>query len=321
VNSKLHGAILVNKHQGTSSFGVLDALKKILKKQGLEFPKLGHGGTLDPFATGLLIVCIGRGVKLSRYFLGSTKKYEATLRFGETTVPGDPTDPISETSSVLPHSLDQLNTAAKEFESTEYQQIPPMHSAKKKNGKPLYELARQGIEIERDPKLCKLTDFKFLSYDSPRARFSVGCSSGTYIRTLAQDFAKKLGTVGMLDTLHRTGSGIFDVESSVSVSDLATAAEKGMPWGELPAFVPLDRLLDGYPRAEASAEEAQALLQGKQQFLQGILARVTHPSDTSPRFKDRHENHVAVYFENRLLAVAVREQEIWGLERVFLSEL
>jgi tRNA pseudouridine55 synthase len=303
--SLLSGALLINKHQGVSSFGVLEILKKNMRKQGVSHPKLGHGGTLDPFATGLLIVCVGRGVKLSRYFLGSKKKYEATLRFGETTIPGDPTDPISETSSVMPESLEDLRSAAREFSAQDYHQIPPMHSAKKLNGKPLYELARQGIEVERAPKQCYLTDFEFLNFSPPRAQFRVGCSSGTYIRTLAQDFARKLGTVGMLDTLHRTESGIFNIRNAMTVAELEATAQD---WASLPAFVPFDRLLDGFPRVNATDQEAQALIQGKQQYLGAIIDRVP-----------KTEGHLAIYREDRLIAVAVREQGIWGLERVFVS--
>lgn len=303
----LNGAFLINKHQGISSFGVLDTIKKIMRRQGISHPKLGHGGTLDPFATGLLIVCVGRGVKLSRYFLGSQKKYEATLRFGETTIPGDPTDPISETSPVIPKSIEELSAAAKEFEAAEYHQVPPMHSAKKLNGKPLYELARQGIEVERASKQCFLFDFEFMSYTPPRALFRVGCSSGTYIRTLAQDFAKKLGTVGMLDTLHRTGSGVFNIKNSITIAELEKIplAE----WESHPAFVPFDRLLEGYPHVQATPEEAEALVQGKQQYLAAIIARATSHSN----------NHLAVFLKERLIAVAVQENGIWGLERVFVS--
>jgi tRNA pseudouridine55 synthase len=303
----LNGACLINKHPGISSFGVLDTLKKIMRKQGVSHPKLGHGGTLDPFATGLLIVCVGRGVKLSRYFLGSRKKYEATLRFGETTIPGDPTDPISETSIVIPKSIEELSAAAKEFSTQDYHQTPPMHSAKKLNGKPLYELARQGIEVERASKQCFLFDFEFSSYAPPRAQFRVGCSSGTYIRTLAQDFAKKLGTVGMLDTLHRTGSGPFDIRNSITIAELEKIPLS--EWATHPAFVPFDRLLEGYPHVEATPEEAEALVQGKQQYLAAVIARAaTHEN-----------NHLAIFLRERLIAVAVQENGIWGLERVFVA--
>src|SRR4051812_27690492 len=163
-----------------------------------DLPKLGHGGTLDPFATGMLAVCVGRAVKLARYFLGSNKTYEGVIRFGETTVPGDPTAPISETSPVIPDSLEDIRKYAKTLTLQPYLQTPPMHSAKKVDGKPLYELARQGIEIEREAKVCHLYSFEILSYEKPRARFRLTCSSGTYVRTLAQDLARMMGSVALL---------------------------------------------------------------------------------------------------------------------------
>jgi len=345
-NQLLQGALLVHKPQGISSFGVIDALKKIIRTEMelelnsdrsgpaaagepkrvrfRELPKLGHGGTLDPFATGLLIVCIGRGVKLSRYFLGSVKKYEACLRFGETTVPGDPTSEISERSSVLPSSLEELNRLALEFKSQEYSQTPPMHSAKKINGQVLYELAREGIEIERTPKVCTLHDFEFLDFEKTpplaRSHFRVSCSSGTYIRTLSQDFSKRLGTVGMLDTLHRTGSGIFGIEKSMTLETLKEASECGSSWADLPGFVSFDRLLDGYPYAAASFQEAEAIVQGKQQYLPSILEK-RKPARSSQSAVAGHENHIVIYFEDRLLAVAALENGAWGLERVFPEAL
>src|SRR5690348_4657881 len=139
----MNGAFLVHKGQGISSFGVIEKIQRFLieklqvKKRDL--PKMGHGGTLDPFATGLLVVLVGRGVKLARYFLGSHKVYEGVIHFGKTTIPGDPTDPISETSSVIP-TLKQIQVLAHQLTLQPYLQTPPMHSAKKQNGKPLYEL-------------------------------------------------------------------------------------------------------------------------------------------------------------------------------------
>src|SRR3954462_4957355 len=163
----MHGALLVDKHAGISSFGVIELLQRELCNhwgvRRKELPKIGHGGTLDPFATGLLVICVGRGVKLARYFLGSDKGYEGVIRFGETTVPGDPTAPISETSPNLPTSLEDLRAMAAKLTLQPYLQTPPMHSAKKKDGRPLYELARLGIEVERDPKLCTLRTFEISS--------------------------------------------------------------------------------------------------------------------------------------------------------------
>jgi tRNA pseudouridine55 synthase len=367
-NSSLQGALLVHKPQGISSFGVIDVLKKVIRAEMerelnqddststggsslaagsgtisgaaterkrvrfRELPKLGHGGTLDPFATGLLIVCIGRGVKLSRYFLGSIKKYEACLRFGETTIPGDPTEEISERSPNLPSSLDELNQLAQTFRSQDYSQIPPMHSAKKVGGQVLYELAREGIEIERAPKVCKLHEFEFLDFEKAgtiaRSNFRVTCTSGTYIRTLSQDFSRRLNTVGMLDTLHRSGSGIFRITESTTLEELQKISEDGGSWEKLRGFIPFDRLLDGYPSVAATFEEAEALVHGKQHVLESILKKIGPPRSKLATTID-HQNQAAIYYQDRLIATAVfaaatteqGEQRAWGLERVFPEAL
>jgi tRNA pseudouridine55 synthase len=314
----LNGAILIDKPAGMSSFGVIEALQRQLcEGRGLrrrDLPKLGHGGTLDPFATGLLAVCAGRAVKLARYFLGATKHYEGVIRFGETTVPGDPTSPVSETSPVMPASIDAIRAMARQLTLQPYLQTPPMHSAKKRDGKPLYELARQGIEIEREPKLCRLSDFEILAYEAPRARFRVTCSSGTYIRTLAQDFGRLLGTVAMLESLSRTGAGQLRLADAWPLDRVKAALREGKLWDELPCWVPFDRLLDGYDRAEATSEETEALLQGRQNVLFNILRRA--PA-ASPGQENEDAPCIAIYNSRRLVAVARREQGVWGLERVF----
>lgn len=314
MNDLVNGALLIRKASGLSSFGVLEILQRqMMAKKGLkkkDLPKMGHGGTLDPFATGLLVVLVGRGVKLARYFLGSQKEYEARLRFGETTIPGDPTGPISETSSVIPESIEVLRQLAHQMTLQPYLQIPPMYSAKKKDGKPLYELARQGIEVEREPKSCLLYEFQFKNYEKPTAQFSLKCSSGTYVRTLAQDFARQLGTVALLETLHRTSSGIFHVDQALSVEEIEQA---DLPWNELSCWVPFHRLLDGFKRAQATPEEQAALLQGKQKVLINILERVQPPTIPSPE----KEDCLAIYCQQELIAVARHEQGLWGIERVF----
>lgn len=314
-----HGCLLIDKPEGISSFGVVEQLQRALmdaeKIKKRELPKIGHGGTLDPFATGLLILCVGRGVKLSRYFLGSGKTYEGVIRFGETTVPGDPTAPISEISSVLPESREQIQEFATRLTLQPYLQTPPMHSAKKKGGRPLYELAREGIEVEREAKLCQLHSFEILSYENRRAPFRVSCSSGTYIRTLAQDLGKLLGSVAMLDSLRRTASGLFSISSSMTLAAIVEATTRGEKWDELSSWIPFDRMLEGFDRAEATAEESTALINGRQNVLFNILKRV------QPGTKGSGE--VAIYSRDLLIAVASRspsapgETSVWGLERVF----
>ncbi|MDR3608428.1 MAG: tRNA pseudouridine(55) synthase TruB [Oligoflexia bacterium] len=302
-----HGAFLIDKPIGISSFGIIDTIQRRWREQtGLRkraLPKLGHGGTLDPFATGLLVVCVGDGVKLARYFLGSRKRYEGTLRFGETTIPGDPTEPVSERSGHLP-SFDEALAAAAEFTRAPYAQTPPMHSAKKKDGKPLYELARQGIDIEREAKICEIESFVLSDWvlDGPVARchFEVSCSSGTYIRVLAQDLAKKLGTVGMLDSLRRTGSGSFDIARAWTHERFLEQD----PLIEPECFVPFSQMLGDYPRVEIDATAALALQRGQQSILSDILA-------------GRDGERVAIYCERALMAMAVRAENTWTLERVF----
>ncbi len=314
------GALLVDKRPGLSSFGVIEELQKMAEaRYGVRkplLPKFGHGGTLDPFATGLLAVCVGRAVKLARYFLGSTKSYEGVVLFGTTTTPGDPTSPVSETSDRMPESIDLLREHARLFTQQPYLQIPPMHSAKKKDGKPLYELARAGLEIERDPKLCHLYEFEILEYAAPRARVRVVCSSGTYVRTLAQDFGRLLGTVAMLESLDRTATGCFRNSQAWTLDRISDALGSGAGLEDLDCWMPFDRLLDGYGRAEANDEERLALFQGRQNVLFNILRR-SALSGPDSRIVAGQESCVAIYHRDTLVAVARREKEVWNLERVF----
>jgi tRNA pseudouridine55 synthase len=307
------GALLIDKPDGISSFGVIEALQGKLRDEfGLrkrDQPKLGHGGTLDPFATGLLIVCSGRAVKLARYFLGSTKEYEGVIHFGQSTVPGDPTSEIHETSQVIPSTREEIQHQATSLTLQPYLQTPPMHSAKKKDGKPLYELARQGIEIEREPKLCHLYQFEITSYEAPRAIFRVRCSSGTYIRTLSKDIARMLGTVGMLTSLRRLSSGSLHLRHSLTLDKITGR------WDELPNWIPFDRLLEGFERAEATHEETTALTQGRQGVLFDILRR-----KRPERAVGAPDDCLVIYNSNRIVAIARRAEDVWSLERVFTGE-
>ncbi len=319
------GALLINKHAGVSSFGLIEQLQQLLlgdlggKRR--ELPKMGHGGTLDPFATGLLVVCIGRGVKLARYFLGSDKVYEGRIRFGESTIPGDPTAEINERSDVLPRSLEQLREVALGYTKKPYLQTPPMHSAKKKDGKPLYELAREGIEIEREPRSCTLYSFDIKNFEPAQpgqkiahSNIQVACSAGTYIRTLTQDYSRSLGTVGLLETLHRSASGSLSVDQAMSLEEIHEATQKGQAYPDLKCWVPFDRLLADYDQAIATESEAQSLIQGKQYVLPSILQR----TEPAARVVATHADCVAIYDQKKkLVAVARKESGQWGIERVF----
>lgn len=314
----MNGALLIQKHAGISSFGIIKELQRqwfeLIDPRKGSMPKMGHGGTLDPFATGLLIVLIGKSVKLAQYFLGSIKGYEGLIRFGETTLPGDPTAPISEYSDLVPVSLKQLQNLADQFRLDSYLQIPPMYSAKKRNGKPLYELARAGIEVERQPQVCHLYEFNISSYQNSKACFRLVCSAGTYVRTLAQDFARFSGSVAMLETLNRFSSGVFQSKDAWTLEEIQDALRAKKNWNELPCWVPFDRLLDGFDYAKITYEEHQSLVRGQQGVILNILSRVQPCPQTLFAKKD----YVAIFHEESLVAVVHKNQKMWNLERVFI---
>jgi tRNA pseudouridine55 synthase len=203
--SALDGAILIDKPVGCTSHDVVDAIRR---KFGIK--KVGHCGTLDPNATGLLIIVLGRGTKLSERLMGDDKVYEGTIKFGEAT---DSYDADGELTASLPVpliTLEQLNEEAALFIGDQMQ-VPPMVSAIKKGGVPLYKLARKGIEVEREARLIHIYNFRFTGYTEPVGTFKLACTKGTYVRSVAHDLGQKLGCGAHLATLRRSVSGKFDV--------------------------------------------------------------------------------------------------------------
>ncbi len=213
-NPTLCGILPVNKKAGVSSFSLVSLLRK---KSKIE--KIGHAGTLDPFATGVMILLIGRVyTRLSDRFLTADKQYRARIRLGETTDTYDSDGQILSTSDKVP-TLEELERALLSFQG-ECMQVPPMFSAKKVQGKKLYELARKGVVIEREPVKVKLQT-RLLGYEYPEVDLLVDCSKGTYIRSLAQDLGEMLGSGAHLSALVRTQSGAFTLEECVSADSLA----------------------------------------------------------------------------------------------------
>jgi tRNA pseudouridine55 synthase len=212
--SALDGAILVDKPVGPTSHDVVDAIRR---KFGIK--KVGHCGTLDPNATGLLIIVLGRGTKLSERLMGDDKVYEGTIKFGETTDSYDADGEILETKIVPPLTIEMLNQEAATFIG-DLMQVPPMVSAIKKNGVPLYKLARKGIEVEREPRLIHIYNFRFTEYAGPLGKFRVACTKGTYVRSLAHDLGQKLGCGAHLATLRRSASGKFDVADAKPLDEI-----------------------------------------------------------------------------------------------------
>jgi len=217
--SALDGAILVDKPSGPTSHDVVDAIRR---KFGIK--KVGHCGTLDPNATGLLIIVLGRGTKLSERLMSDDKVYEGTIKFGESTDSHDSDGELTGSMPVMPMTLDQLNEEAATFIGDQMQ-VPPMVSAIKKNGVPLYKLARKGIEVEREPRLVHIYNFRFTEYAEPLGKFRVACTKGTYVRSLANDLGQKLGCGAHLTTLRRSASGKFDVADALPLDTILQLSE------------------------------------------------------------------------------------------------
>ncbi len=207
--SALDGAILVDKPAGPTSHDAVDAIRR---KFGIK--KVGHCGTLDPNATGLLIIVLGRGTKLSEKLMGDDKVYEGAIKFGEATDSYDADGEITASLPVPPMTLDQLNDEATRFVG-DLMQVPPMVSAIKIKGVPLYKLARKGIEVEREPRLIHIYNFRFTNYEPPLGQFKIACTKGTYVRSIAHDLGQKLGCGAHLATLRRSASGRFDVAGAM----------------------------------------------------------------------------------------------------------
>src|SRR6266581_547147 len=207
--SALDGAILIDKPVGPTSHDVVDAIRR-----RFQIKKVGHCGTLDPNASGLLIIVLGRGTKLSEKMMSADKVYEGAIKFGETTASYDADGELTASLPVPPLTLEQINELAAAFVG-DLMQLPPMVSAIKKDGVPLYKLARKGIEVERKERLIHIYNFRFTKYEEPIGQFRVACTKGTYVRTLAHDFGQKLGCGGHLATLRRIVSGQFDVADAL----------------------------------------------------------------------------------------------------------
>jgi len=212
--SALDGGLLVDKPAGITSHDVVD---RIRRRFGIK--KVGHCGTLDPNATGLLIIVLGRGTKLSEKLMGSDKVYEGVIKFGETTDSYDCDGEITASLPVPPLTLDQLNEETAAFIG-DILQVPPMVSAKKLGGVPLYKLARQGKEVEREARLVHIYNFRFDRYEEPLGTFRLACTKGTYVRSVAHELGQKLGCGAHLATLRRTDSGRFSVNDALPLDAL-----------------------------------------------------------------------------------------------------
>src|SRR5262245_42633477 len=218
----LDGIIVVDKPAGCTSHDVVGRMRRILKTR-----RIGHTGTLDPFATGVLVTCINKATRLVQFLTGDDKEYLATMRLGSATDTGDLTGRmITQIADTRHITFEMVNEAISHFRGS-IRQTPPMYSAKKIGGTKLYEIARRGLEVEREPIEVEIKELELRKVEDSSCFIRVVCSSGTYIRTLAEDIGKRLGVGAHLIELRRTRAGSFGIDSAVTLEQLAHFAETG----------------------------------------------------------------------------------------------
>jgi len=259
----ISGVFLLNKPLGISSNAALQRVRGLYRAQ-----KGGHTGALDPLASGLLPICLGEATKFSHYLLDSTKRYHTTIYLGHSTTTGDVEGERLLEQAVPALGEEKIQQVLAGFVG-DIQQVPPMYSALKKEGRPLYELARQGIEIEREARPITIEAIELLSFTENSLTLDITCSKGTYIRVLGEDIAKALGTFGHLTYLHRIKTGQFDLIPSYTIEYLESLTEQEREVLLLPAYAPVDH----FPKVQAPEGRAEY-------FSRGMESNIEHEAAT-----------------------------------------
>lgn len=216
-SNELEGILLVDKPKGLTSHDVVARLRR-----KLQMKRIGHAGTLDPMATGLLLILVGKATKASQFLIGQDKVYEGTMELGKVTDSQDAEGEFLEEHPVPDLTQEQVEALMEEFVGDQYQ-IPPMFSAKKIGGVPLYKLARKGETVEREPRFIRVSRFKLLEFNLPDIRFELASSKGTYVRTIAHDYGQRLGCGAYLKQLSRTVSGDLKLEQAHTLDAIEEA--------------------------------------------------------------------------------------------------
>ncbi len=263
IRRDVDGILLLDKPAGLSSNAALQRARSLFCAR-----KAGHTGNLDPLATGLLPLCFGRATKVSAFLLDADKHYEVELRFGIATRTGDAEGAVTQEVPVAPAQLAALAEVLPRFVG-EISQIPPMYSALKHNGERLYRLARQGLEVVREPRQVRIHALELLWQQDARAALRVHCSKGTYVRTLVEDLATALGSCAHVTALRRTGAGPFTLTSAaapaLTLEALTEHAEAGEALDDL--LLPADTALGSWPAIDLPEDSAYCVLRGNPVFV------------------------------------------------------
>jgi tRNA pseudouridine55 synthase len=284
----MHGFLALDKPEGISSHAVVQAVRRACKTR-----RVGHAGTLDPLATGVLLVGVGHATRLIEFLTAQNKSYRATMRLGMITDSQDITGEVRETRTVPELSTAQIQSACAMFKG-EIEQVPPMFSALKRNGVPLYRLARKGEEVERQKRRVDITSIHVVGREGNDIVLEVDCSKGTYIRTLCHDIGLELGCGACMSALRRTASGMFTEDNLVSIEDLRRGDRRLIPVMKALAHLPQvellpsgrERLRDGIPPTvdqvcpfPAAIRDADNILLSHEGQLIGVASPDFHHQD------------------------------------------
>lgn len=302
-SSMIHGVINIQKEKGYTSHDVVAKLRGIVGQK-----KIGHTGTLDPDATGVLPVCFGKATKLCDMLTDKNKTYETVLLLGKVTDTQDLSGTVLEEHETNSYTEEEVRKAILSFEG-EYRQIPPMYSALKVNGKKLYELAREGIEVERKARLVNIFEIQILEIQLPRIRMKVSCSKGTYIRTLCHDIGAKLGCGACMEELIRTKVSRFTIEDSVTLSEVQQLKEEGR-LAEI--LVPIDEMFSELEAVTLQESFLPLVYNGNVFFPKHLKKHVVLADGKKVRVYDNKGRFLAIYrFE--------KENDLFKLEKMFFD--
>ncbi|MCD5410411.1 MAG: tRNA pseudouridine(55) synthase TruB [Clostridiales bacterium] len=293
----MDGVINILKPPGMTSHDVVSFVRKTLNMK-----KVGHTGTLDPNAAGVLPICIGQGTKVSQFILDSVKSYRAELTLGLTSDTQDSYGVISKQKET-DFDVETIRNAILSFKG-DYMQTPPMYSAVRMNGKKLYELAREGIEVERKSRLVHIESIEIIYLKDNKVLFDVTCSKGTYVRTLCHDIGAKLGCGGIMSFLLRTKTGPFDLSTSVVLEEFRQNAEK--------YILPIDFPLLHLGRIDINPRVAKLALNG---------ARISYLDFLSREPNIVTEDILKIYLESKFIGIASMKKDSEGKDYIKFSKL
>jgi tRNA pseudouridine55 synthase len=309
------GILNLDKPRGPTSHDVIDRVRELTGVR-----RVGHAGTLDPMATGVLLVCVGKATRVSEYLMAGQKIYRARVRLGVTTDTYDAEGQVVASASVDPVEIRraEVETALASFRGT-IEQVPPMYSALKHKGKPLHELARRGIEVKREPRRVEILRLELTGWEPPECTLEATCSPGTYVRALAHDLGQVLGCGAHLTGLARLASGGFGLEDAVTLDAFAQTAAQDR-WSDL--LHPIDAALAQFPALHLDAEAARRLCLGQAVVAPPALRGFAAPGHP-PRYTGGTEGELARAYgpDGAFLALAVYDpaSKAWRPHKVFYS--